>query len=151
MKHFFLINFLLLSALALLLLMTSGEPIIEHLGERCNYNGACKGSEKCYESWCANYNGPNFNCRDDSDCTASQICRDGTCQTKTASDKPNIFPAGENDPRWLLTRPNNRNFCPGEYYNFCGGTNRYCRYGETWVDPWNRANMNKTTKYYCNA
>ena len=133
MKHFFLINLLLLSALALLLLITSGEPITEHFGEKCRHNGACTGSEKCYQGFCTpNYtNTTNFTCRVNSDCTASQWCWNGSCNTKPANAPAPPFPAGENDPTWLLTRPNNRNFCPGASTasnNFCQSNRPYCIY-----------------------
>ena len=91
MKNFFLINLLLLSALALLLLMTSGETITEHFGEKCRYNGDCTGSEKCYQGICTpNYtNTTIFTCRVNSDCTASQWCWNGSCNTKPANAAAN--------------------------------------------------------------
>ena len=154
MKHFFLINILLISALAFLLLITSAEPITEHFGEKCTYNGACAGSEKCYQGICTPYysNSTNFTCRVNSDCTASQWCIMGSCNTKPA---PSAMPAppfpSNNDPTWLLSVPNNRNFCPGNLESgsqFCSPQRPYCIYGSMLNNP-NNYNSGYTYRYGC--
>jgi len=156
MKHFFLINILLISALAFLLSITSAEPITEHFGEKCNYNGACTGSEKCYQGICTpNYgNATNFTCRVNSDCTASQWCYMGSCNTKPA---PSAMPAppfpSNNDPTWLLTRPNNRHFCPGNKESnsqFCPPQKPYCIYGAFQNNPFTN-NAGVTYRWSCST
>ena len=154
MKHFFLINIFLITALVFLLSITSGNSIKENfLNERCNYNGACTLPEKCYQGVCSpSYgNETSFNCRGDSDCTASQWCIMGRCDTKPANVPAPPFPAGVNNPTWLLTRPNNRNFCPGNKESnsqFCNSNRPYCIYGSFLNNPTNY-NSGYAYRYYC--
>lgn len=155
MKHFFLINIFLIAALAFLLSITSGNSIKENfMGEACRYNGGCIAPEKCVGGRCTpNYiSTTNFTCRGDSDCTASQWCYFGSCNTKPSpSDMPAPpFPAN-NDPTWLLTRPNNRNFCPGNKESgtqFCRPNRPYCIYGPVLSNP-NNSNSGYIYRYLC--
>jgi len=153
MKHFFLINIFLIAALAFLLSITSGNSIKENfMGEACRYNGGCIAPEKCVGGRCTpNYiSTTNFTCRANSDCTASQWCFMGSCNTKPSPMPPPPFPAN-NDPTWLLARPNNRNFCPGNKESgtqFCRPLRPNCIYGGFLNNPAN-GNSGYTYRYSC--
>jgi hypothetical protein len=143
MKHFFLINIFLIAALAFILLIFSGNTSIEHFqGEPCLFNGQCAGTEKCINHYCNSfYPDNNFTCRVDSDCLSTQWCFQGICQTKPPASQIPALPhqTGLYDPRWLMTQPNNLNFCPTVPNNFCPSATPNCRYGPNGyycASPW---------------
>ena len=157
MKHFFLINIFLIAALAFLLLITSGNSIVEHFEVTCTSQGDCLGSEWCVpkyinapNGWCMPRVITYYNrCKNDGDCAAGRICWERKCRNRNVMDAAPPFPPGPNDPSWLVNLPNNKGFCPRGFRalnNFCPSDLPNCVFG-TYYATNNYASVRDG--YYC--
>jgi hypothetical protein len=166
MKHFFLINIFLIAALAFLLLITSGNSIVEHFETICTVASNCASCNNSGD--CPNFGvdicGPRFDgvpggvciprhpetfgkCKIHSDCGPGKYCFGRECFNR------NLYTMDvgmePNNSEWLIPKPNNANFCPktpNGWRNFCPSEKPYCIYAY-----WNGAGSEARERYWCSS